>query len=744
MVMVRRGFLILADPAHARAGVTLTLKGKSQGSPRMKQPRPGILTVIAAAILTAIPAHAQNHTTGPSYYQRATPGAPHVIECDIAVYGGTPGGVTAAIQAARMGKRVVMLSFNQHVGGMTSGGLTATDLGRKESIGGLALEFYDRIGKKSNFRPSKAEALFLAMLKEEGVRVLTGRALASVEMAGGRVASASMETGETIRAGMFIDATYEGDLFAAAKVSYRVGREPAEAYGETLAGQWQQVSWKNVYQFCRLPVSPFVKPGDPTSGLLPEIASEPAGKPGEGDNKVQSYNFRMYLSNQAGKIPFLKPAGYAPSRYALLARFLNFEPRPKWTLNYTVAPMTDGPVQMRNGDSNNAGSFSSDYVGGNYRWPDGTYEPGSFTRLPPTRRGLPVPLSKLYELRERIFQDHVGYQQGLMYFLANDPRVPETLRARVNRFGLDPREFTDTEHWPHQLYVREGRRMVSDYVMTQADCESKRFADDSIGLASYAMDSHFCQRVVVEENGKTTVRNEGGFGHGFPRPYPVAYRAIVPKKQECANLLVPVCLSSSHVAYGSIRMEPVFMILGQSAGTAAALALDDGIAVQDLNYASLKARLEEDGQYLFWRDQWKTRQAKPLPGLVMDDAEARTTGAWSSGTLAPISGTAYLHDANTGKGDKTMTFQIKVPKPGDYRVTLLYVANPNRSTRTPVTVSSGDGEKKEIVINQRQREGVGHSLGVFRIANAVTVTVSNRDTDGYVVVDGVQLLPVID
>jgi len=696
---------------------------------------------VAAAVLMALSAHTRGAGAGPSYHQPAQPGEPRVIECNVAVYGGTPGGVTAAIQAARMGKRVTLISLNQHVGGMTSGGLTATDLGRKESIGGLTLEFYGRLGKKSHFRPSEAETLFRTMLEEAGVRVLLGRPLKSVAMTGNRVVSATMETGEIIRADMFADATYEGDLFAAAKVSYRVGREPADAYNETLAGQWQRVSWKNVYQFCRLPVSPFVEPEDPDSGLLPEIASEPAGKPGEGDSRVQAYNFRMYLSDRPGRIPFPKPSGYDPGRYELLARFLNFKPRPKWTLDYTVAPMTDGPVQMRNGDSNNAGSFSSDYVGGNYRWPDGTYEPGSFAKLPPPRRGLPMSLPELHRLRERIFQDHVGYQQGLMYFLANDPRVPETLRARVNRFGLDPREFRDTANWPHQLYVREGRRMVSDYVMTQADCESKRIAADSIGLASYAMDSHFCQRVVVEENGKATVRNEGGFGHGFPRPYPVSYRAIVPRKAECENLLVPVCLSSSHVAYGSIRMEPVFMILGQSAGTAAVLALDEGVAIQDLDYPKLKARLEKDGQRLIWRDTRTTRQAKPLPGLVMDDAEARTTGAWSSGTLAPVSGTAYLHDANSGKGDKSMTFEIKVPKPGDYLVTLLYVANPNRSTRTPVTVSLGDGETRKIVVNQREREGVGRSLGVFRIKDAVTIDVSNHNTDGYVVVDGVQLLP---
>jgi hypothetical protein len=602
------------------------------------------------------------------------------------------------------------------------------------------LEFYDRIGKKSNFRPSEAESLLLKMLAESGAQVLVGRPLESVEMKDRRVVSLTMETGETIRAGIFVDTTYEGDLFAAANVSYRVGREPKTAYGESLAGQWQQISWKDVYQFCRLPLSPFVDPDDPESGLLPEIASEAPGNPGDGDFKVQAYNFRVFLSVDSNRIPIPPPRGYDAGRYALLARFLNFDPRIRWTLNYTTAPMTDGPVQMRVGDSNNAGSFSSDYVGGNYRWPDGTYEPGAFAELPPARRGMPVPLHELYRLRERIFQDHVNYQQGLMYFLANDSRVPDELRGRVNRFGLDPREFQDTGFWPHQLYVREGRRMVSDYIITQANCESTRSVDDSVGLASYAMDSHFCQRVVVEEDGRTTVRNEGGFGHGCPRPYPVPYRAIVPRKEECENLLVPVCLSASHVAYGSIRMEPVFMILGQSAGTAAALAMDEGTAVQDLDYGKLKEQLEHGGQRLVWRDARATELAKPLAGIVIDDAKASTFGAWDAGTLAPISGTAYIHDGNNGKGEKTVTFHCQVPEPGEYRVTLLYVANPNRSTRTPVTVEVEDA-KSELVVNQRESDGIGWSLGSFYIDDTATVTVSNQDTDGFVVVDGIQFLP---
>ncbi len=532
------------------------------------------------------------------YYKKIEPGEPKLIEFDVAVYGGTPAGVAAAVQAARMGKKVVLLSSNRYVGGLTSGGLTASDLGNKESIGGLALEFYTRIGRSTGFSPSEAESLYLNMLEEAGVTVLFDRFLKVVEMEDNRIVSITIETNESIEADVFIDTTYEGDLFAAANVSYRVGRESSSAYGESLGGQWQKISWQNTYQFCRLPISPYVDPDNPESGLLPEISPEPPGNEGDGDFRVQAYNFRHYLTTEEGRIPFPKPAGYDPGRYALLERFLNFDAPIEWVFDYTVQPMTDGPVQLRKGDSNNAGSFSTDYVGGSNHWPDGTYELSSFVEMPPPRRGMPMPLSELYRLREQAFQDHVNYQQGLMYFLANDTGVPATLREKVNQWGLDPNEFQDTGFWPHQLYIREGRRMVSDYVMTQANCESQTSVNDGVGLASYPMDSHFCQRVVVEEGGREVVRNEGGFGHPCPKPYPVSYRSIVPKKQECINLLVPVCLSASHVAYGSIRMEPVFMILGQSAGTAAAFAIDEGVNLQDLPYNKLKDRLLKDGQKL--------------------------------------------------------------------------------------------------------------------------------------------------
>lgn len=678
------------------------------------------------------------------YYRSVEAGPEKRIPCDVAVYGGTPAGVTAAIQAARMGKRSVLMSFNRHVGGMTSGGLTATDLGNRATIGGMALEYYTRMGTLRDLSPSKAESLFLKMLDEAGVSVLFERCLESVVMEEGRLVSARMETGEVIEASVFIDATYEGDLLAAAKVSYHVGREPAGTYNESLAGQFQNVSWSNVYQFCRLTISPYVEPGNPDSGLLPEISSEPAGAVGDGDYRVQAYNFRMHLTKGAEKVPFPKPRGYDPGRYALLARFLNADPDIRWTLDYTTAPMTDGPVQMREGDSNNAGSFSSDYVGGSHRWPDGTYEATSFAELPPPRRGLPMPFRELYALREQIFQDHVNYQQGLMYFLANDSQVPDTLQARVNQFGLDPKEFQDTGFWPHHLYVREGRRMVSDYVMTQANCESREVAEDSVGLASYAMDSHFCQRVVVVEDGRPTVRNEGGFGHGCPRPYPVSYRSLVPRKEECANLLVPVCLSASHVAYGSIRMEPVFMILGQSAGTAAALAIDEGIAVQDLAYDTLRKKLLEDGQRLSYLPSNIFPIAK-LAGTVVDDEAAVAEGDWmQSSTLAPFVERGYRHDNNKNKGASTMEFAAELPGPGRYEVRLSYSSEINRAQRVPVTVHHRGGVQ-HLTINQQQKPAIDDcwtSLGNFDFDQHARVVISNEGTDGYVIADAVQFLPV--
>ena len=490
------------------------------------------------------------------YYPVPAAKGPSVIESDVCVYGGTPGGVMAAVQAARMRKKAVLVVFRRHVGGMTSGGLTATDVGNERTISGLAREFYDRVGKLRSFRPSEAEAAFRGLLKDAGVPVYFEHLLKGVTKDGAAITALRAENGVTFKAGVFVDATYEGDLLAAAGVTFHVGREDNAKYGEAHNG----VFFGPGHTFS-VKVDPYKVEGKSDSGLLWGISPDAAGEVGRGDRKEQAYNFRMWLTDAADRLPFPKPAGYDRDRYALLLRYLNKQPKPAM------------PFQLFRGDCNNNGGFSTDYIGGNYAWPEGDYA-----------------------TREKIFQDHVNYQQGLMWFMANDPEVPEELRKKVAAFGLPKDEFTETGGWPHELYVREGRRMVSDHVMTEKNCTGEATDEDSVGLASYGMDSHNCQRVVIDG----VVRNEGDVQIPVKRPYPVGYRALVPKEAECTNLLAPVCLSASHIAYGSIRMEPVAMMLGQSAGTAAALALDDKCAVQKVDYAKLRERLLADKLVLKW------------------------------------------------------------------------------------------------------------------------------------------------
>ena len=528
-------------------------------------------------------ARAECATSGPTtpnpglrYYYELPPSGPgQTIKVDVCVYGGTPGGVSSAVQAGRMGKKVALAVFRRHVGGMTSGGLTAVDLGIPASIGGMTRAYYHAISPvfkntlsrsvELGFRPSQAEEAYLAMLEKAGVTVYYEHRLEGVVKQGTNIRVLTFENGDRIEAKMFIDATYEGDLLGRAGVSNFVGREDNSKYGETVNGF--QISF--THQFC-FPVDPYRTPGDAASGLLPGISPEAPRKRGTGDHYVQAYNFRMWAVKASDGLPFPKPEGYNRDDYALLLRYLTTKPGFKWDLNYGT-----GPLKLNLGDCNNAGPFSTDLVGGSYDWPNADYA-----------------------TRERIFQAHVRYQQGLMWLLANDPEVPENLRERVRHFGLPKDEFTETGGWPHELYVREGRRMISDYVMTEQNCAGKVVAPDSVGLGSYNMDSHHTSRVVV----KGTVKAEGDFEllAGRMRPYPISYRSIIPTQRECDNLLVPVCLSATHVAYGSIRMEPVFMILGESAGAAAALAIDAGVPVQKLPYARLRQHLLAEGQILDW------------------------------------------------------------------------------------------------------------------------------------------------
>ncbi len=495
---------------------------------------------------------------------------------DLVVYGQTSAGVMAAVQAKRMGKTVILVGPDKHLGGLSSGGLGATDIGNKQAIGGLSRGFYRRLGKHYGkkemwkFEPHVAEQMFEALVAEYKIVVhhdeWLDRSLGKgVLMKKGRIAKITMLSGKSYRGRMFVDATYEGDLMAAAGVSYTFGREANSQYEETLSGVQTQNA--RYHQF-KAPVDPYVRPGDPSSGLLPGVQVGGPGKEGEADKRIQAYCFRMCLTDvKDNQIPLPKPKGYDPLRYELLLRTVLAGANKHRAGYFSASRMPAGKT-----DSNNAGPFSTDNIGMNYEYPEADYAK-----------------------RKLIIAEHETYQKGLMWFLANDPRVPEELRDSTARWGLPKDEFVDNGHWPHQLYIREARRMVGSYVMTQLNCQGKVTVSKPIGMGAYTMDSHHMQRYV---DTKGQVRNEGDVEVGGFGPYPIAYGSIVPKRVECANLLVPVCLSASHMAFGSIRMEPVFMVLGQSAATAAVHAIEDDVAVQDVDYPKLKARLLADKQVL--------------------------------------------------------------------------------------------------------------------------------------------------
>jgi len=509
----------------------------------------------------------QTPSPGLHYYYPVPPAnPPQTIKVDVCVYGGSPAGVAAAVQAGRMGKTVALAVFRRHVGGMTSGGLTALDVGNRQAVGGLSGAFYLKFRELTGYSSGKTEELFRAMLDKEKVQVFFEHRLKSVVKADNRITALVFENGNRIEAKMFIDATYEGDLLAQAGVSFTVGREANATYGETLGGF--QISKRDNFKW---PVDPYRTPGDPASGLLPGVLPGPLPEPGTGDKQVQSYCFRMCASDAPDRRPFPKPADFARDSHQLFLRFVTAKPDFPWGFNYAR-----GPMKLNVGDCNNAGPMSIDFVGESWEWPEADYA-----------------------TRERIFQKHVTYQQGLMWLMANDAEIPALIRETVSKFGLPTNEFQETGGWPHELYVREGRRMVSEYVMTEADCTGQRVAPESVGMASYMMDSHFCSRHVV--NGM--VKAQGAFGVKVPKPFPISYRSIVPREAECANLFVPLALSSSHVAFGSIRMEPVNMLLGQSAGTAAVLAIEEKVPVQKLPYAKLRERLIQDKQILTWDEQ---------------------------------------------------------------------------------------------------------------------------------------------
>jgi ribulose 1,5-bisphosphate synthetase/thiazole synthase len=540
---------------------------------------------------------------------------------DVVVYGGTAGGVIAAVTAAREGANVALLEPRTHLGGMVSGGLGWTDYGRKEVIGGASLEYFERVGKKYgvpiqwHFEPHVAEAVFRELVEEAGLKVFFRHRLkekGGVTKDGTRVTRVVTENGAVFAAKIFVDATYEGDLMAQAGVSYTWGREGHEGSrvvqrvraqgrhpedsrlrdrgmpGESLAGVRDRTP-KHQFQ---LPISP----RDAKGRLLPEISAEPKAEAGSADRKVQAYNFRVCMTRtEHNRVPFPKPAGYTAARYALLARLLKETDRVKreaaasgaiperpqrgdpmfrlkqpWSLEDVMKP---DPIPNGKTDTNNNGPFSTDYIGGSYDYPEGSYA-----------------------TRDRIWRAHVDYVQGFFYFLQNDASVPAGLRAAMAPWGLCKDEFTDTGHWPHQLYVREARRMIGEYVMSQRDIQTHIGKPDPIGMGSYNSDSHNVQRIV---NAAGFVENEGDMQVPV-QPYQIPYRVILPKRVEATNLLVPVCFSATHVAYSTLRMEPQYMIIGHAAGVAAKMAIDAGLAVQDVDTKALTEKLKAQRAVMEW------------------------------------------------------------------------------------------------------------------------------------------------
>ncbi len=609
------------------------------------------------------------------------------LEVDVLVYGGTSAGVIAAYTAKTYGKRVLLVEPGRHLGGMTSGGLGQTDIGNKFAVTGLALDFYRRVGRHYGrfeawqFEPHVAEQVLEQYVDEADVEVLFSRRLRRVQKDGPRIRQVELEyAGEgagsgplIVAARQFIDASYEGDLMAAAGASYVAGREANTVYGETLNG----VQLRGRHQFPD-GIDPYVVPGNPTSGLVAGITGVEMGPNGTGHRGVQAYNFRMCLCQGEDRIPIARPHRYDPSRYELLLRRIAAERTRSLETLFIISRMPNGKT-----DWNNRGGFSTDDIGKNWDYPDAGYA-----------------------RRAEIWREHAEYQQGLMYFLGHDRQIPSPLRAEMLSWGYCRDEFLDTGGWPHQLYVREARRLVGEYVMTEHNSVGREVVEDGIALAAYTMDSHNVQRVVV--NGM--VKNEGNVEvGGWPdddlggavkvEPYPIAYRSLTPKRAQVTNLLVPVALSASHIAFGSIRMEPVYMVLGQVAAVAASMAIDAGTIVQSVDVRALQRQLKDnplaDGS---------------TPEVLVDDGDldrVRVSGAWTRASPEGRFGrTALRHDAD-GAGE--VRFLPDIATAGVYRVYLYWPRSDALSTRVPVTVRHAAGSDT-ILVNMREPDAVHGGL----------------------------------
>lgn len=654
---------------------------------------------------------------------------------DVVIYGGTPAGISAGIVAAREGASVVIIEPTRWIGGMVTGGLSRTDVGKEQTIGGFAREFFTRAAAARPdtpmwyAEPSVNMAVFQAMLKEAGVKVITGQALKSVGKDGARLTSLTTSDGTTHHGAMFIDAGYEGDLMAAAKVSYIVGRESRAQYGEPLAGYHPMEIRPRTVEVMESEcpsiggTGPAYIHGTPASisGLDADenpifgVYPAPNLQPGDADHRTQAYNFRLCVTQRPDiLVPFPKPANYDPVRYELLRRLIEAFPGIRLGRIFHIGATSHGKY-----DLNAQGLFSTDYPGANFDYPDGDAA-----------------------TRARIWQDHTDFIQGMLWFLGHDERVPPALREQTLTWGLCRDEFADNGHWPYALYIREGRRMIGEHVMTQRDLQTDIFKDDSAGMGSFLIDCHIVQRILAEDG---TVRDEGSFQDTPALPYQIAYRSLTPKRAECENLLVPVCLSASHIAYCSIRMEPVYMAMGHASGLAAVQALRGRTSVQAIDVPALQKKLREQKAVLDLPELARMIRSSKLPGIVMDDTGAVKTGHWTGSSYgAPVDG-ASIHDANAEKGRLSVTYTLPVPASGRYEVRVSYAAAPNRASNVPVEITHADGTA-QATVNQKRKLPVDDpflSLGAFRFEKdqPAVVTIRTRDTDGIVGADAVQLLP---
>lgn len=638
-----------------------------------------------------------------------------VIDVDVCVYGGTSAGVIAAYTAVKLGKKAILIEPGRHLGGMSSGGLGYTDIGNKYAITGLARDFYRRIGnhygkfEQWTFEPKVAEKTFNDYVKAAGFKVLYTKQLRDVKKNRTRITEIILEDSEnqaaapiTVRASMFIDCGYEGDLMAKAGVSYTVGREANSDYNETING----VQLMSGHQ---MPdgIDPYREKGNPESGLVWGVSDARLEPNGTGDKKVQAYNYRICLtSDPSNMVPITRPAGYDSTKYELALRLHEVWPNRRKLNDYFI--WSGMPNQKT--DINNRNGFSTDMIGMNYDYPDASYA-----------------------RRKEIVREHEEYTKGLLYFYGHDPRVPKELRDEMLKWGYPKDEYVDNGHWSPQLYVREARRMVGKYVMTQANCEGKVVAEDAVGLAAYTMDSHNCQRLVV--NGQ--VKNEGNVEVGGFGPYPISYSSIVPKQNECTNLLVPVCLSATHIAYGSIRMEPVFMVLAQSSATAAVMAIDSKTDIQNTDISALQKKLADD----------PLADGTAFDILVDNDNEklVSKTGEWITEKKGGY-GPSFV---TTADAKASIAFSTPIKKKGKYNC-LVYVPKvAETSSVIPVTVTVGKKSSERsirpadlVVVGQTSGEWV--SLGTYSIAaNEMTkVEISAKGTDGKVIADAVIWTPV--